>query len=354
MTDTTTTPAPAPAAVEAPAMHSTVDSWVAERSAKRAAAEPVRDDGGKFQSRNPQPAPEETEDGEEAPDDTEFEPDAQSGEEVEGESYEANADDEHVDPPEPVTVIEAPQFWDAEGKEAFAKLSPAAKSEVARYEKQRSLAVAKAMQKSAETTRAAEAKLMQLRETSDRIGEYVDAGDERMQQWEDWFTSEGTNLAQNDPGAYVAEEARYKAEKREHEQLKANRADADRITFQSHREEQSRLLAEVAPELVDPKEGPKRMAETVSFLQELGFDNERIRWISATEASLAHKAMMWDRAQARAQQAPKPKPKPSGPNAAPAGQGQRASSSEAQLKALQGKQNLSQDEFLQLRRLQRK
>ncbi len=89
--------------------------------------------------------------------DTESDHLTQDDQDVEGEPLEANAEDDNEAPPEPVTAIEPPQFWDAEGKERFAKLSPASQKEVVEYEKQRTAAVAKAMQKAAETTKQSEA-----------------------------------------------------------------------------------------------------------------------------------------------------------------------------------------------------
>ena len=145
MPDLATPAAEAPASAPAPSapatMHSTVDSWVSERRERRAAAEPARAENGKFVSKNPEAAPVE-----EAPEATQSEADPQAADEVQAEPETANPTDEQASPPEPETAIEAPQFWDAEGKEAFSKLSPASQKEVAAYEKQRTLAVAKAMQ----------------------------------------------------------------------------------------------------------------------------------------------------------------------------------------------------------------
>jgi len=287
----------------------------------------------------------------------ESEADAQLAEDVESEPLEANADGDEAEPPEPVEpAIEPPQFWDAEGKERFAKLSPASQREVLEYEKQRTAAVAKAMQKSAETAKAAEAKLKQLQEVADQIGEnYVEPRAKHMQAWDQWLGSNAAaQLARENPAAYAAEIARYDREKRDYDKVIADKKAADAAVFAEHVTEQRRLLAEVAPELADPKEGPARMRETLTYLTQQGMDAESLRWITAKEAAIAHKAMLYDRAQAKAKEAPKPKPKPAGPNAAPAGQGVRASSSEARLKALNSKHSLTVEEAIELRRLKRK
>ena len=286
--------------------------------------------------------------------DTESDPLTQADQDVEGEPQEANAEDENEAPPEPVTAIEPPQFWDAEGKERFAKLSPASQKEVVEYEKQRTAAVAKAMQKAAETTKQSEAKLKQLQEAAEGIGEYVSSQTAYMKKWETWLgSSDAQELAETNPNAYNAELARYDREKRSYETVLAQKAEAEKLTFQTFFEEQRKLLPEVAPELADPKEGPQRMNETMTYLSQRGVPVEQVRGISAVEASIAYKAMLWDRAQAKAKELPKPKPKPAGPTAPASGQGVRASSSEARIKQLNSKHSLSVDEAIELRRLKR-
>ena len=278
----------------------------------------------------------------------------QADQDVEGEPEEANAEDDNAAPPEPETAIEPPQFWDAEGKERFAKLSPASQKEVVEYEKQRTAAVAKAMQKAAETTKQSEAKLKQLQEAAERIGDYVDAQSAHMQQWEQWLESDAAQeLAVTNSTAYNAELARYDREKREYEKVLASKAEAEQVTFKTFIEEQRKLLPEIAPELADPKEGPQRMKDTMTYLGQRGIPAEQVRGISALEASIAYKAMLWDRAQAKAKEQPKPKPKPAGPTAPASGQGVRASSSEARIKQLNSMHSLTVEQAMELRRLKR-
>ena len=278
----------------------------------------------------------------------------QADQDVEGEPEQANAEDDNAAPPEPETAIEPPQFWDAEGKERFAKLSPASQKEVVEYEKQRTAAVAKAMQKAAETTKQSEAKLKQLQEAAERIGDYVDAQSAHMQAWEQWLESDAAQeLAVTNSTAYNAELARYDREKREYEKVLASKAEAEQVTYRTFIEEQRKLLPEIAPELADPKEGPQRMKDTMTYLGQRGIPAEQVRGISALEASIAYKAMLWDRAQAKAKEQPKPKPKPAGPTAPAAGQGVRASSSETRIKQLNSMHSLTVEQAMELRRLKR-
>lgn len=278
----------------------------------------------------------------------------QADQDVEGEPEQANAEDDNAAPPEPETAIEPPQFWDAEGKERFAKLSPASQKEVVEYEKQRTAAVAKAMQKAAETTKQSEAKLRQLQETAERLEEYTDAQTKHMKAWELWLESEAAQeLAYTNPNAYNAELARYDREKREYDKVMATRAKTEEVLFNEFKVEQGALLPQIAPELADPKEGPKRWADTMDYLYNLGVPAPQIRGISALESKIAYKAMLWDRAQAKAKEVPKPKPKPAGPTAPAAGQGVRASSSEARIKQLNSMHSLTVEQAMELRRLKR-
>lgn len=286
--------------------------------------------------------------------DTESDPLTQADQDVEGEPEEANAEDDNEAPPEPVTAIEAPQFWDAEGKERFAKLSPASQKEVVEYEKQRTAAVAKAMQKAAETTKQSEAKLRQLQEAADSIGEYVSSQTEHMQAWETWLgSSAAQELADTNPNAYNAELARYDREKRNYETVLAQKARAETIAFRTYVEEQARLLPEISPELADPIEGPKRKQQTMNYLIEQGIPREQANGASAREALIAYKAMLYDMAMLKAKEQPKPKPKPAGPTAPASGQGVRASSSEARIKQLNSMHSLTVEQAMELRRLKR-
>lgn len=293
---------------------------------------------------------------------TESEAEPQTAEETEGEPTEANADGDEAEPPEPEQpAIEPPQFWDAEGKESFAKLSREAQEAVRGFEEQRTKAVAKAVQKSAEAKKHHEAVTGQLKAVSERIGTYVDAQAERMNLWPDHLAK----IAEEAPEQFSAEQALYFKEKHAYDKALAEKAEADEALYAAHVTEQRRIHAEVAPELADPKEGKARWASTIEYVKSKGFGPEQIKWIGAQEAAIAYKAMRYDsvpdfdavlrdaelyRKAKKVAEAPpaKPKPKPAGPVAAPAGQGQRPSSSEARLKTLSSKRNLSVDEHVEL------
>lgn len=298
----------------------------------------------------------------------------QPAEEVEGEAQEPNAEDDEAGEVEPdLPAIDPPQFWDATGKEEFAKLSREAQQAVVAYEKQRTAAVARAMEQSTQARKAAEAKQQQLQQVVESLSEYADQTEQNLAAWSEWFSSdEAARLAATDPRAFAVEQVKHQRAVREHEKAKADKAKADSTLLKTHVAEQSRLMTEIVPALFDPKEGKKRREDMVAYLKNGGFTEDRIQWITAQEASIAYKAMrfdsvpdfdevvrkaaLYDKADAVRKTPPaNPKPKPkAGPSATPAGQGQRPSSSEAQFQKLSSKASLSADEHTELMLLKSK
>jgi len=336
MTDVTT----APVADSAPL---SIEQAVKRHQELRAAAVPTKQPAETEADAAPVEAEPEIEAAPQAVDDAQEEP------------TEANLEGEQQDEAEPAPpAIEPPEFWDTEGKEHFAKLPPSAQQAVLEYEKQRTKAVAKAMQEAATVRKTSEAKLKQLDQVIDTISAQVADEAAYFDQWEEWLDSpQAQQLRSADLNAYNAEIARYQAEKLEYTRKQDKLSQAERLKFEQFATEQAELLKTVAPELVDPKEGRQRWADMTTHLHKLGVPNEQIRTISALEASIAYKAMLWDRAQAKAKETPKPKPKPAGPSVSPAGQGRQGSTSDARIKQLNSKHSLTIDEAMELRRLKR-
>lgn len=308
--------------------------------------------------------------------DTESTPQVDEGAEDEPTEANVEGDDGEEDELAP-PAIDPPKFWDAEGKESFAKLAPKEQQAVLKYEEQRTRAVAKAMQESAEVRKSYEANQQRLLETASRIEEqYIDPAMARMKEWDTYFASDDADeLAQTNPAEYLRLQNAARREKRELDEAIAAKTMAERTAFAEFVAEQRKLLPELIPELADPKEGPKRQAELFSYLRdEHGFPPDRLSGLSAKEAEIAWKAKQFDsvkdfsalirdaeayrRSMKLAQKAPAPKPKlQAGPSAPAAGQGQRLSSSEARFKTLSSKPSISaaeHTEFLLLKAKLRK
>lgn len=374
-----TATAPAPVADNTPLTADQHSALLVERAAppKRERAKPVP-------AREPAPVEEITEDTSEADatdevgeaeDTQDTEAATQADEGAEDEPTEANVDGDDSDQAEPVTpAIEPPKFWDAEGKDSFAKLPAEAQKAVLKYEEQRTKAVAKAMQKSAEVQKVYEAKQQQLLDIATRIDEqYIDPGVSRMKEWDAYFASdEADELAQTNPAEYLRLQNAHRRERRELDEAVEKKTRAERAAFAAFVAEQARLIPELVPELADEAEGPKRKAELFAYLRDThGFDPERLQGLTAKEAQIAWKAKqfdsvkdfaeikrkadLYDRSMKLAQKAPAPKPKPpAGPSAPATGQGQRLSSSEARFKSLNSKQSLSAAEHSELMQLKAK
>lgn len=301
-------------------------------------------------------APQAADDGEEAP---------------ETDTLDAEQEQE-PDPAEP--TLEAPARWEAEDKALFATLPKKAQETILRREKLQQAEVTKAQQKSAEAVKAVETRITHLNTLAAQIGEnYVEPGQARMQDWQNWFASpDARELAETDPGAFLKERMRYEQEGRALQDAIKAKHKAEQAAFAEYAAEQAKLIPELVPELADEVEGPKRKTELLTHLRETGFDQERIRGISALEAKIAWESMqfrklpkdlserlkkadLYDKSLALAKKAPPPQPKAkAGPSAPVAGQGQTLSSSEARLKTLSSKKSLSAEEHTELMMLKAK
>lgn len=282
------------------------------------------------------------------------------------------------DPAQP--IFEPPSRWDAKGKELFAKLPAEAKDYILGREKLQQAEITKAQQKSADTVKTFETRITHLNDLATRIGEqYVDPGQARMQEWQDWFTSsDAQELARTNPGAFLEQQTIYNQERQELARATKVKQTAEHTAYSEFVKERVSYFKEHVPELVDPK----AQLELVEYLESYGggsaFDRERILGVSGPEAQIGWKAKKLDSLEAKyaefggldalvrdaeayrksvklAKTAPPPKPRPpAGPSAPATGQGQRLSSSETRLKTLSTKQSLTSDEHTELMLLKAK
>jgi hypothetical protein len=290
------------------------------------------------------------------------------------------ADEAQAPEPAKQPTLDPPARWEAEDKALFAKLPRKAQETILKREKLQQAEVTRAQQKSAEAIRAYETRIHHLNDLANRIGEqYVEPGIDRMKQWDEWFASDdAAELARTNPGQFLAEQTRYRAEHRELQQTIAAKQKAEEEAFREFAAEQSRLMAEIIPAFADPVEGPKRKSELAAYLQMQGFEPQRIRGISAQEAAISFKAKTYDeidrkyadsggiqalikdaeryrQSAARISKAPPPKPKvKAGPSAPASSQGHRPSSDEAALQKLMTKASWTAEEHTRVMQLRAK
>lgn len=257
-------------------------------------------------------------------DDTESEAETTAEEDLDPEeAIEGEQDEEpESDPDEP--VIAAPKSWSAEERAAFAKLPRDLQQVVAGREEERDRATSKALQEAATARQAAEREAQEITTRKGGLTALIERAEATFKapsvkdQWAsvDWRTWYAESPAEAAVARIEYEEA-LQAEadaKTEYERLKAAKAEADELEFQSFKRAEAAKLAEVAPDLVDPEHGNARLEATSKFLLELGFEPEALRGISAIEAAVAYDAYRWRQAQAKARAtATTPPRKPNAP-----------------------------------------
>lgn len=209
------------------------------------------------------------------------------------------------------TPLDPPLYWKPEAKAKFATLDPELQAEILAQEGPREASAAKAKAEAAEQVKAAQAELSKLQPLAETLSA-------KVQQWAQTFqsrwgtqTPDWTAYAQSHgTDAMVLAKTQFEAEQ---SQLAEAARAAQTAEVQAHeqyvRTEFERLKA-VSPELADPEKGPERRGEVTKYLQGLGIPDQALVKISATEMSIARKAMLYDLLQAKAKAAPTPAPKP--------------------------------------------
>lgn len=209
--------------------------------------------------------------------------------------------------------VEPPKFWDADAKERFKALPPDVQEIIVRKEDERNAATARAMQENAEKKKAYDAeasKFQQLAATLDKqLPQAVDglkfAKDQYTAKWAnvDWnavVDQYGADQALKLKNQHDSELAWLNDQSARIQQLQAVKEEAKKADYQKFVAEEESKLAQLAPELTDPKLGNERKQALGKFLLESGVPAERIPHLTALEASFAYDAMKWRNGQATA------------------------------------------------------
>lgn len=240
-------------------------------------------------------------------DEPEIEPDAEIDvDELLAEDAEPEAPKEPEIPP--------PVSWSKDDAATWAALTPEARAVVAKREADRDRAVSLAMQEKA-------AALKELNEISAELQEWAPKALQIFQdRWQGATPEWWAQLAQQDPQQYWTLKAQFDAEREQAGKLQAEAARTQEASHRAFLAEEAKKLAEVAPELVDPKMGEARRKAVAEFLVQNGIEPDALSYASAAElkiASLALDGMKWREAQAKARakasEAPKQQPAPTRP-----------------------------------------
>lgn len=241
-------------------------------------------------------------------------------EEPQGEASSPGDADDGAEPPadgdetgaelEPVAAAEPPKYWSKDAKAIFAAMTPEQQAVVLAQEGPREEITAKVKAEAAEQSQKAQAEM-------GRVAQLAEALADRLPQWVETFQSRwGTQTP--DWVAYAEQHgveamtlAKTQFEQEQHQLREA--AQATQIVQAQAREAEVKAevakLAELAPDLVDPKTGPAKVREISEYLAAQGIPAAAVQNISAIETVIARKAMLWDQAQAKAKAAPNPAPK---------------------------------------------
>lgn len=254
------------------------------------------------------PAAETAAEGAEGEQEIEAEADASTAEadDDQGEPEEASAEDgDDADKDEPAEpAIEPPQFLDATERETFKALPRAAQEIILKHDKSLVADYTRKTQETAKQRKALEARL-------DKIGEVLTEREKSLKEWAevDWVELAGRVTAEE----FNRYRAQAELEHREYAALQKSRASEEAELLREHNEAEVRALAEIDPELADPKEGPKRRGELIKHLiDNEGFELERLKWVTAKELAFVNDALKWRKHQAslQAQKQAPPKLKP--------------------------------------------
>lgn len=226
------------------------------------------------------------------------------------EGEEEGAQGDSADPP----IIAAPKSWDAEARAAFAQLPRAAQEKIAAREDERDRAVSKAIQEASDTRKRAEAEASTIGQFKAQLDDLIPRAQKTFA--DRWHNVDWAAWSQVDPAA--AQTGRFMMEQEQVELARLNAAHQVTQTQQQQRylAEQGQKLADIAPDLVDPKEGPARKAAVAKFLSEQGASPQEIAGLSAAAVAVAYDAMRFRQGQAQVRQA-KPAPAPAKPGVKP-------------------------------------
>lgn len=207
-------------------------------------------------------------------------------------AIEGEEDDEPESDPE-LPVIAAPKSWDAAERAEFAKLPRAAQEIVAAREVERDKAVSRAQSEASEARKLVETELAGVGEIKTRLDQAVTKAQTVFAgKWDgiDWLT-----FAREDQAAYTIAKAEFDADQAELASIEAAQAEAARVQrdtedreFQSYLQAEREKLTTEAPDLVDPVEGPARIAKVAKYLLSKGVTSTQLENISAFELSLAY------------------------------------------------------------------
>jgi hypothetical protein len=205
----------------------------------------------------------------------------------------AEPDEEEL-PATEAEPVAPPPFWSAEDKAWFAEQAPEAQAKLLAYEKNRDAATSRALQEAAEARKAARAEAQALAQHRDAIEQLAAEAAAAFAE-NDWDSVDWAAWVEEDPQAALAGKLRYDAEREQLQRLSAAKQMAEDQAFRTYVAEQAQALEALAPELARD-DGRRR--EVGLYLVDQGYPVDALKGVGALDLIVAHKAMLWDRANA--------------------------------------------------------
>lgn len=210
---------------------------------------------------------------------------------------------ETSDPEPQASAIAAPESWDAEARAKFATLPADLQQLVADRDAEAKRATSRAMTEASEAKKRAETEASGIAQYKAALDQLIPNAQRTFA--DKWADVDWVRWASEDPAAAQIGRFQFEQEQGELARLKAVHQQTEQVQFAKFLEAEEGRLKEIAPQLADPKEGPAKRKAVAEYLTSQGIQSEALRGVSAVEMSIAHKAMLWDQAQAAAK-APKP------------------------------------------------
>jgi hypothetical protein len=207
--------------------------------------------------------------------------------------------------------LAAPAYWSQDAKARFAELDPDLQAVVLSQEGPREEAAAHAKAEAEAVRQGAVEHASQALQLAEVLAQALPEAFERFHDrwrgapdWSEIAEIHGVEAANQLHAQFTAEQASLA---RAHAAAQA----ADQVAHRAYVAREAQILRRSDPDLIDPVRGDQLRGEISHYLVGRGVDAAQLTHISALEISLARKAMLWDRAQARARtSAAHPRPGP--------------------------------------------
>lgn len=214
-----------------------------------------------------------------------------SEEAAETPAEDAGGDD---DAPAKEPAAEAPAHWSAEGKAFFASLTPEAQQVILAEAEAATRVTSKKLEETAAERKAAKAEREQFLALRERVASAAERAQNAFaSKWEGITPEAWAELARTKPQEYAALKAQHDADQHAHQQVQSARLEVEAEAHADWLQEQREALQTLAPELVAPETGDKKLEELGDWLVTQGVERKNLPNVGALEMSIAYDAMRY-------------------------------------------------------------